>query len=86
MMLFEVHLTIILLFSAYLDYLLGLKILWHAGYVHRDISTGNLLLCETDDGKLICKISDLEYARPQLVHEEEGSRQRGHKTVSVSTS
>ena len=83
MMLFKVCLTIILLFPAHVDYLLGLKILWHAGYVHRDISTGNLLLCETDDGKSICKISDLEYARPQLVSEEEGSPQCAHKTVSV---
>jgi serine/threonine protein kinase len=37
----------------------GLKVLYSAGYVHRDISTGNVLLCETG-----AKISDLEYARP----------------------
>jgi serine/threonine protein kinase len=34
-------------------------VLYSAGYVHRDISVGNVLLCEGT-----AKISDLEYARP----------------------
>lgn len=38
---------------------LGLKCLHSAGWVHRDISMGNLLLCGD-----ICKISDLEHALP----------------------
>lgn len=38
---------------------LGLRFLYSAGYVHRDISTGNVLLCNGRG-----KISDLEYARP----------------------
>lgn len=40
-------------------YYVGLKHLYSAGYVHRDLSTGNLLVC---NGK--CKITDFEYAEP----------------------
>ncbi|KAI3609283.1 hypothetical protein WG66_010668 [Moniliophthora roreri] len=44
------------------DALCGLSIMFSAGMVHRDISTGNLLVSEVD-GELRCKITDLEYAR-----------------------
>uniref|UniRef100_A0A0W0GAC5 Protein kinase domain-containing protein n=1 Tax=Moniliophthora roreri TaxID=221103 RepID=A0A0W0GAC5_MONRR len=40
----------------------GLSIMFSAGMVHRDISTGNLLVSEVD-GELGCKITDLEYAK-----------------------
>ncbi|EEB99142.1 hypothetical protein MPER_01233 [Moniliophthora perniciosa FA553] len=40
----------------------GLLIMFSAGMVHRDISTGNLLVSEID-GELRCKITDLEYAK-----------------------
>ncbi|ESK85646.1 hypothetical protein Moror_9949 [Moniliophthora roreri MCA 2997] len=40
----------------------GLSIMFSAGMVHRDISTGNLLVSEVD-GELRCKITDLEYAK-----------------------
>lgn len=39
---------------------IGLELLYSAGYVHRDLSPGNLLSCS--DGN--CKISDFEYAKP----------------------
>ena len=71
--------------SAKLYYSSGLRVLWRAGYVHRDISMGNLLLCETANKKTVCKISDLEYAQPQLVRSVEGSPQHGHKTVSLQS-
>ena len=38
-----------------------------AGFVHRDISMGNLLLCKTKDDGHVCKLSDLEYSREQMV-------------------
>ncbi|THH28515.1 hypothetical protein EUX98_g5678 [Antrodiella citrinella] len=44
----------------------GLNVMYDAGYVHRDISTGNLLMCKVGND-YICKISDLEYAHPYLV-------------------
>ena len=34
-----------------------------AGYVHRDISTGNILVYYGSGGKVQVKISDLEYMR-----------------------
>ncbi|KAI3596159.1 hypothetical protein WG66_008975 [Moniliophthora roreri] len=40
----------------------GLSIMFSAGVVHRDISTGNLLISEVN-GELKCKITDLEYAK-----------------------
>ncbi|KAK7680258.1 hypothetical protein QCA50_016767 [Cerrena zonata] len=39
--------------------LVGLKLLYSAGYVHRDPSLGNLISCGE-----ICKLSDFEYAEP----------------------
>lgn len=61
--------------------LLGLKVLHDAEYVHRDVSTGNLLLCETEEG-LVCKISDLEYTHPQSTYLKEGEGAHDRKTVS----
>lgn len=37
-----------------------------AGYVHRDISVGNLLYISSEG---ICKVSDLEYAKPYKTKE-----------------
>ncbi|KAL0579641.1 hypothetical protein V5O48_002337 [Marasmius crinis-equi] len=51
----------------------GLKVFYDAEYVHRDISVGNLLRCEVEKGRYICKISDLEYARPHLEPMNESS-------------
>ena len=42
----------------------GLWSLHKAGYVHRDISTGNILVDRSGVGAEVCiKISDLEYMR-----------------------
>lgn len=41
----------------------GLQFLWDAGYVLRDISIGNLILCGGVKGSSACKLSDLEYAK-----------------------
>ncbi|KAF8875545.1 hypothetical protein CPB85DRAFT_540785 [Mucidula mucida] len=41
----------------------GLNFLRLAGYVHRDISPGNVLFVKNEKGALQIKISDLEYAR-----------------------
>lgn len=60
----------------------GLKHLYSAGYVHRDLSTGNLLVCNG-----LCKITDLEYAKPYDVIEErllENAAEHGFKTVSLT--
>ncbi|KAJ8083304.1 hypothetical protein PM082_009176 [Marasmius tenuissimus] len=51
----------------------GLSDFYLAKYVHRDISSGNLLRCKLDDGGYICKISDLEYARPRLVEQKQNA-------------
>ncbi len=40
----------------------GLNFLRLAGYVHRDISPGNVLFVKNEKGALQIKISDLEYA------------------------
>uniref|UniRef100_A0A0W0GBD5 Protein kinase domain-containing protein n=2 Tax=Moniliophthora roreri TaxID=221103 RepID=A0A0W0GBD5_MONRR len=69
-----------LLFGCLIDALYGLKVLHDARYVHRDISTGNLLLCFDDDNQPICKISDLEYARPYLQELPPGAPEHAHKT------
>ena len=70
---------------AYIDGLhsTGLRMLNEAGFVHRDISTGNLLLCMLDDGASICKLSDLEYSRPQQL--SAGAIQHQTKTVCLLT-
>ena len=62
----------------------GLKLLFSAGYVHRDFSTGNLI-CFRDGS---CKISDFEYAQPcflslsQAPDAETGATGEGWKIVS----
>ncbi|EEB94184.1 hypothetical protein MPER_07044, partial [Moniliophthora perniciosa FA553] len=42
--------------------LTALLFMFSAGYVHRDISTGNILVADVD-GKVVYKLSDLEYAK-----------------------
>lgn len=44
----------------------ALRYMQSAGYVHRDISPGNLLYFSADG---TCKISDLEYAKPYQTKE-----------------
>ncbi|EEB92709.1 hypothetical protein MPER_08743, partial [Moniliophthora perniciosa FA553] len=41
---------------------IGLSFMFSAGMVHRDISTGNLLVSTVKD-ELVCEITDLEYAK-----------------------
>lgn len=55
--------------SSFFTLFAGLRFLYSAGYVHRDISTGNILLCNGRG-----KISDLEYARSYevLVSSDDG--------------
>ncbi|KAL0065232.1 hypothetical protein AAF712_007743 [Marasmius tenuissimus] len=60
------------------DALGGLEVLYYAGWVHRDVSVGNLLRCHNGaDGTYVCKITDLEYARP---FQEEVGLPHDHKT------
>ncbi|ESK89053.1 other 1 protein kinase [Moniliophthora roreri MCA 2997] len=42
--------------------LTALLFMFSTGYVHRDTSTGNILVAYAD-GKVVCKLSDLEYAK-----------------------
>ncbi|TCD65719.1 hypothetical protein EIP91_002295 [Steccherinum ochraceum] len=51
------------IFNALSQAVRGLQVFHDAGYVHRDISTGNLLVYTYKNGTTMCKISDLEYAR-----------------------
>lgn len=44
------------------DAVFGLQLMFLAGWVHRDISSGNVLQY-TQDGKIVGKLSDLEYAK-----------------------
>ncbi|KAJ7207101.1 hypothetical protein GGX14DRAFT_324472, partial [Mycena pura] len=46
------------------DCVLGLQLLYLAGFVHRDISPGNVLLHRRAGGRCIGKLSDFEYAKP----------------------
>ncbi|THH28680.1 hypothetical protein EUX98_g5509 [Antrodiella citrinella] len=62
----------------------GLKVLHDARRIYRDISTGNLLWCETGPGEYFCKISDLEYVRRYLVEMKDGEPQHAHKTGTPS--
>ncbi|KAJ8072287.1 hypothetical protein PM082_015846 [Marasmius tenuissimus] len=60
------------------DALSGLEVFYYAGWVHRDVSVGNLLRCyNRADGTYVCKITDLEYARP---FQEEAGLPHDHKT------
>ncbi|KII92452.1 hypothetical protein PLICRDRAFT_172541 [Plicaturopsis crispa FD-325 SS-3] len=47
--------------QALVDSLKGHKALCDMGYVHRDISVGNILWTKTLDGKMVGKLTDLEY-------------------------
>ncbi|KAF5363406.1 hypothetical protein D9756_001070 [Leucocoprinus leucothites] len=49
-------------FRAIQDVFIALVLLFLANWVHRDISTGNIILVEKD-GKVCGKLSDLEYAK-----------------------
>ncbi|KAJ8072289.1 hypothetical protein PM082_015848 [Marasmius tenuissimus] len=65
-----------------IDALQGLKFLYDAEYLHCDMSDGNLLWCyDSDHDLMICKILDLEYARPHLQSNEENYRPHNHRTV-----
>ncbi|THH28687.1 hypothetical protein EUX98_g5506 [Antrodiella citrinella] len=72
------------LFLCLVDALKGLKVLHDARRIYRDISTGNLLWCETGPGEYFCKISDLEYVRRYLVEMKDGEAQHSHKTGTPS--
>ncbi|KAF5364010.1 hypothetical protein D9756_001069 [Leucocoprinus leucothites] len=50
-------------FQAIHDTFIALLLMLLANWVHRDISTGNIILVETAPGKFIAKLSDLEYAK-----------------------
>ena len=54
-------------------YLIALILMLLAKWVHRDISVGNIILVEDEDGEWTGRVSDLEYAR------EFDSTPRGHK-------
>ncbi|KAF7762407.1 hypothetical protein Agabi119p4_9000 [Agaricus bisporus var. burnettii] len=45
------------------DTLIALTLLYLAGYVHRDVSIGNIILVDSSDGVPRGKLSDLEYAK-----------------------
>ncbi|EKM74124.1 hypothetical protein AGABI1DRAFT_95858, partial [Agaricus bisporus var. burnettii JB137-S8] len=45
------------------DTLIALTLLYLAGYVHRDVSIGNIILVDSSDGIPRGKLSDLEYAK-----------------------
>ncbi|KII93430.1 hypothetical protein PLICRDRAFT_152116 [Plicaturopsis crispa FD-325 SS-3] len=47
--------------QAMLDALTGHKILCELGYVHRDVSAGNILWTKMPNGKMVGKLTDLEY-------------------------
>ncbi|KAF7762408.1 hypothetical protein Agabi119p4_9001 [Agaricus bisporus var. burnettii] len=49
-------------FQGLADTLIALTLLYLAGYVHRDVSIGNIFLVKTPDG-FAGKLSDLEYAK-----------------------
>ena len=42
---------------------LALFLMFLAGWVHRDISVGNILAVRADDGSWKVKLADLEYAK-----------------------
>ncbi|KAJ3558621.1 hypothetical protein NP233_g11472 [Leucocoprinus birnbaumii] len=51
-------------FSGLLDVYFALILLFLSGWVHRDISTGNILILKDPrSGRLVGKLSDLEYAK-----------------------
>ncbi|KAK0468065.1 uncharacterized protein EV420DRAFT_444285 [Desarmillaria tabescens] len=62
-----------LLFTGLLHASKGLRYLYIASYVHRDISSGNILLCSGKRGK----ISDLEYAKLFLTEDPKSDPKTG---------
>lgn len=54
-----------------------------AGWVHRDNSVGNILFHERD-GKLVVKLSDLEYAK-QYLRDDKGAHEMRTVCVFVHT-
>jgi len=50
-------------FEALRDILFGLVFLFIANWVHRDISTGNIIVVTDNEGQVHGKLSDLEYAK-----------------------
>jgi hypothetical protein len=56
----------------------ALKLLHEAGWVHRDLSPGNIIVV---DGK--AKISDLEFAKRRVVQELEGLTRQTNQSVPV---
>ncbi|KAL0579595.1 hypothetical protein V5O48_002433 [Marasmius crinis-equi] len=58
-----------------------LQIFYEAKWVHRDVSVGNLLMCPSSKDKrgFVCKITDLEYARPFRDEKVPGT-EHDHKT------
>ncbi|KAF7762651.1 hypothetical protein Agabi119p4_9244 [Agaricus bisporus var. burnettii] len=45
------------------DALIALTFIYIAGYVHRDVSTGNTIFVEESNGTIMGKLSDMEYAK-----------------------
>ncbi|KAK7060865.1 hypothetical protein VNI00_000598 [Paramarasmius palmivorus] len=41
----------------------ALQYMYSAGYVHRDISTGNILFRQDENGQIVARLCDLEYAK-----------------------
>ncbi|KAF8641809.1 hypothetical protein AX16_009790 [Volvariella volvacea WC 439] len=67
------------LFEVFLECLTALQLLYCAHWVHRDISSGNVLCYERDDGLLHAILGDLEYAKKFL----SGTGGTDPKTVSI---
>jgi len=41
----------------------ALRVMFCAGWIHRDISTGNILAIQDENGRWKIKLADLEYAK-----------------------
>lgn len=50
-------------FDAIKDTFIALVLLFLTGWLHRDVSTGNIILVEDDNGHVRAHLSDFEYAR-----------------------
>jgi serine/threonine protein kinase len=59
----------------------GLRWMFRAGFVHRDISLGNLLRVQINPGKAVVQLTDFEYSKP--IHWPRTDD--GWKTVSFHT-
>jgi ABC-type siderophore export system fused ATPase/permease subunit len=42
---------------------LALILLYMAGYIHRDVSIGNIIMVKDSNGNIIGKLSDMEFAK-----------------------